>query len=682
MQKGRILAIVTTILLSACPFMAHAGGRPDKLVLERVFSMADSMCRPNGDTIKSWCYYKTGFHVRRRNFTLLTVPSMFMVAKNKRRDYVSESFSRITSCNGEIIKADAVNSLSTVPHHARAMGNLTRYLSPAVYSETIVGNTLLSPFNRINHIYYKYSVTLLMDGNARVFFRPRTNNTQLVTGSALVNASTGRIISAHILGNYDMVSFQIDVEMNTDEPGKEAYAKSCDMAARFRFMKNNIQSRFKVIYGLDTPPKDSLRGLESPELMDSLRPTPLTALEQSLYKDYYFPEKTSTPEDSIKRSNNHKVKAILWDAIGENLLNRIKSNFGENNQGYLRINPLLNPLYFGYSHRKGIVYKFDVRFNYTFSPNTEFNSRLKAGYSFKQKQFYFRLPVTFVYNRRRNGYIQVETGNGNRISTQSIRRGLEQIYPDSLFTGRDLGYFKDTYLQIAHNIDLSRYWGIKTGFVFHRRQAVDKQAFKEFGLTPVYRSSAPSAELMYRPSGWTGPIITLDYERSIKGLFRSNTSYEKWEADAQYKLSLHRLQSVQLRAGAGMYTHMKRSENYFLDYTNFREENIPGGWNDDWSGEFEMLRSEQFNYSKYYVRGNLTYESPMLLLSWIPLIGQTFEAERVYFSMLDAAAMHPYLEVGYGFTTRLLSFGIFAANIKGKFEGIECKVGLELFRHW
>lgn len=55
------------------------------------------------------------------------------------------------------------------------------------------------------------------------------------------------------------------------------------------------------------------------------------------------------------------AKDILWDVIGDNVLNRISQGFGKQNQGYFRISPILNPLYMGYSERKGIVYKFDLK---------------------------------------------------------------------------------------------------------------------------------------------------------------------------------------------------------------------------------------------------------------------------------------------------------------------------------
>ena len=38
--------------------------------------------------------------------------------------------------------------------------------------------------------------------------------------------------------------------------------------------------------------------------------------------------------------------------------------------------------------------------------------------------------------------------------------------------------------------------------------------------------------------------------------------------------------------------------------------------------------------------------------------------------------------MGYGFTNRLFSIGIFVATRNIEYDGIGCRVGLELFRDW
>ena len=136
-----------------------------------------------------------------------------------------------------------------------------------------------------------------------------------------------------------------------------------------------------------------------------------------------------------------------------------------------------------------------------------------------------------------------------------------------------------------------------------------------------------------------------------------------------------------MRLGTGFYTH-KGKEWYFLDYTNFRENNIPGGWNDSWANSFELLGRNWYNVSKYYVRANLTYESPILLAAWIPYVGRYIEKERIYINTLSVSRLHPYIEYGYGFRTRAISVGAFVSQHKWDFKEATLRIGIELFRHW
>ncbi|EFV05552.1 DUF5686 family protein, partial [Segatella salivae] len=147
------------------------------------------------------------------------------------------------------------------------------------------------------------------------------------------------------------------------------------------------------------------------------------------------------------------------------------------------------------------------------------------------------------------------------------------------------------------------------------------------------------------------------------------------------KLKLRQLKSLQMRLGFGGYT-LQSGHTFFLDYTNFRENHVPGGWNDDWSGEFELLNSNKYNESRWYARGNITYESPLLTISHLPWVGHFIEMERIYASVLSSRNCHPYIEIGYGFTTRLFSMGMFLSNDSGKIKEFGCKFGFELFRHW
>ena len=175
-----------------------------------------------------------------------------------------------------------------------------------------------------------------------------------------------------------------------------------------------------------------------------------------------------------------------------------------------------------------------------------------------------------------------------------------------------------------------------------------------------------------------GPLFTFDYERGLPG--KNYLDYERWEIDASLKHRMHRLQTLNLRVGTGFYT--KRDKNFFMDYSNFRDENLPEGWDDDWSGNFQLLDSHIYNMSDYYIRGNVSYESPLMAASFVPFVGRYVERERIYLSTLSIAHTRLYSELGYGFTCRYFSVGIFASFFNTQFQETGAKFTFELFRRW
>jgi hypothetical protein len=261
-----------------------------------------------------------------------------------------------------------------------------------------------------------------------------------------------------------------------------------------------------------------------------------------------------------------------------------------------------------------------------------------------------------------------------------VKEALKEEYPDSIdFDDTDLDKFKDTYLQVFNNIMVFDWFDVETGIVYHHRKALDKATMQQYNMPTSYRSFAPVLGLKFLPWLNRGPLFAINYERAIKGVLESNLDYERWEFDAQWKKKIPGLRVLNLRAGAGLYTN---TENYFLDYENFRDENLPEGWDDNWSGNFQLLSGSEYNRSDYYIRGNISYESPMVFGTWLPYLGKYIEKERCYLSGVQLSHSRPYYEFGYGFTNRYISLGLFASFRGHRFDGCGLQVDFELFKRW
>lgn len=675
---------ITALFFLLCCCMAvrvHATvEKQDSALIKRVFAFG----RNTRDFVSDSADVYTKYYIKidRRNLLLGTAPTLYHLLRDGGRLFFGESYGTVFFKKNHDVHFVPKIRTSTIYHNHQVFDVVNTYFTPRVYTETLFDNRVLSPFNRFNAHFYIYKTVSYSSDSAVIVAKPRIKNTQLVQARAVIDVKTGQIRSFNLDGEYDMLKFSIHGQLQHD--GMFAIVpQTGQVSFKFSYLGNKINARWNTVY---TPCRhNNILSGQIPHnpvaAMKQLRPIPLEEREQAVIDSLLATERSDTADSKTVR----KIKKVIFKDLGANIFEHMKADIGIDSvrKAQLRLGPVFNPLYFGYTHTKGISYHFDLQGRYFFNDNNNMNLRAKIGYSFKLKEIYFRIPLTWNYDIRHNGYAGLTFRNGNRITNSMVLDAIRDERADSIdWEKLDLDYFKDTNLRFftGHDIIHDRIL-LETGIAIHHRSAVNKKQLAALGRPVHYTSFAPFVTIQYTPSGSKGPVLTAQYERSFKDIGHSNTRYERWEFDEQYMYDIPCMRALKIRSGIGFYTN-RSSGNYFLDYYNFHENYISGGWNDDWSGEFSLLPSQWYNASKYYVRGNLTYESPLLFLSFMPLAGQVIEKERVYFNILAVQKLWPYCEVGYSFTNRVFSAGFFIGFSNHKFEGAGLKFGLELFNNW
>lgn len=651
----------------------YASQPTDSLLIQRVWEYGRKLPVSYSDSTSN-SYMRYVIDARRRNPILFLVPSMYVVAKGERR-YIGEVYGKLNIDKDGHFKMKRQVVSGTIPRNRSVMPTTLEYLTPDLYGKTIYDQRLLSPFHRSNRHFYRFTTHYVSNNMFRIDFRPRLNNTQLVTGNAIVDQRTGRIHIASFKGEYDMIAFRVQVIPNTDER-ELRLPQWCSTEAHLGFMGNSIDARFMATYNAPKVVADTVHLRADRKMMDSLRTTPLGKLENEIYAHYQaMRSKTdSIGQDTVKRS---KWKEWAVDVIGDQLISSMSLNAGG---ASIKASPLFNPLYLSYSQSRGLAYKMKISMQYAWNAHRYLTFTPRLGYNFKIKQFYFTAPLRMTYNPKRDGYAEVTWANGNRITNSSVIDKINnrsQAATDEQLS--ELQYFNDNNLKMVNNIGITDWLEVTAGLIYHQRTAVNKKMMQEAGHPVTYRSFSPLLTLQFTP--WKkGPILTANYERSIRNVLQSNLEYERWEFDATYQKRMDCMRLLNVRFGGGFYTNQKTS--YFVDYANFRDENLPNGWDDDWTGQFQLLSRNWYNASDYYLRGHVSYESPLLMLSWMPWLGRYIETERIYLSTLSIEHTRPYTEIGYGFTTRFVSIGLFASFLKTQYQEIGCKFTFELFRKW
>ena len=657
------------------PGICFARDYRDSILMNRVWSfhnLIEKDFKSSNDNV----YALFTINSKRRNVLLWMVPTMYSIAYGD-KEFIGEAYGKLYYDGPYNYHYVPQIKSGTIPHYRRPMPALFESMSPNIYGEQIYGDRLLSPFHRSNRRYYKYKATYGNHNKAVVTFKPRVRNTQLVEGRAVIDFRTGRIDTIAYKGYFDMMKFSTLRTMDTTSV--YGIPSSSYTEAQFKFLFNKIQGDFTAVYNQPRSFPDSIRGQVNQMLIDSLRPFPLTPQQDSIYLRYKEKNEILQQEEEKDSTNKvrfiRKVKDFFWYDVGDYLANSNSLNSGRASIG---ISPLFNPFYMSYSSSKGLSYKLKMFFKYKWNDHRYLTIEPNFGYVTKLRRFYYTVPVYMYYNPKRNGHVAFVWGNGNHTSNGALSDTFKsRIGGDSI----PMPEFRDEYYKLYNNIGIFDWIQLTTGFNYHLRSATAyDELFYKAGLRAKYRSFAPYLSIHLMPWLSRGPMLTANYERSIMKLLGSNLQYERWEFDASYKHNVKQMQVLNLRVGAGFYTN--RNTDYFVDYENFYDNNLPTGWDDNWTGQFQLVDSRWYNESNYYIRGHVSYDSPLLALSWLPWVGRFLESERLYFSALGIERTRPYFELGYGFKCSYFSTGIFASFLNTRYNRFEIKFTFELFRRW
>ncbi len=640
----------------------------DDFVL-KILEYADTLViNPAG--MKMDAYSKVMADLKNSNFVLKYLPTMKAIEKNDGYWFAERYSSLVLKKDGEI-EETVLAEYNSLTDKEQPLSVLSPFLTPTIYSEALFQNKIISPFSRKGNRFYRYKTVPMDNGTVAVGFRPKTESTQLVSGCAVVKEENGQVLNMIAAGEFDMVSFSLQINLREDSP---ALARSCILNSTFEFMGNQIDVGATRIFIDQMRHSPSATG-DTLSLAE-LRPMNFTKEEEA------FVSELLSSKEGIKEELLENESGLTVDAVSDFFFNSIKSSGKKKPNLDVRLSAFLNPKVLSYSKRRGITYRAELIGKNTLSDNSCLSFRFKLGYMFKHNQFYFDAPLTYTFNARRNGQAGLRFTVGNRIINSSISQVLKETsLDDSYLDGLELNYFKNRNIRLNTSYDIADWLNIDLSLGFYERVPTEKEDYEELDLPTSYRTFAPAVDITIKPWKDRGPVLNANYEWGLKGVLGSKIAYDKVELDAQWLKYISPIHSLSLRMGAGFYTN-KSEDIYFYDFNNFKENNLPGGWNDDWSGDFQVLNSSRYNLSDYYFRTNITYESPMLFASYLPLLGRYIESERIYVNGLIAEYSTPYAEYGYGFATRLFSIGVYFSMMNHSYYGMGCRLSFELFHRW
>lgn len=672
-------------------------------------------------------YVKGRVNVRKKNYLLRYVPSMFRLKRGV-RDYMIEMSSDLHFSAPNIYDQKINAVAGTSSKFWKLDGRLPDYFHINLYSPALLYDKLLSPLSPNAKKYYKYSVDSIIyskhDLRYRIKFTPKIKSFQLVTGYMIVSDEVWSIREIYFRGRSEILRINLLMQMGEIGEADEFLPVLYKADGTFRFIGNVLDCKYTALINYKeiqkkrpidprAKPLKSKYDLTSSYTLhcdtnasrvdsayfNKIRPLPLSESEKKLYQDYFMREDTLL---HFKKKMKHAYS--FWGELGDVLTSRYTLDLAKS--GSVRFSPIINPFMLSFGGSNGLSYRQDFKYTALLSRDRLLRIAPKVGYNFKRKEVYWSINSDFDYWPRKRSSLHLNVGNGNRIYSSDILDELKNI-PDSVFDFNQihLDYFKDLYIKVRHSWEITNGLTLDVGLFMHKRTEVNRSNFDSLRVITrtedpseevmdkfrhTYRSFAPHVQVAWTPGQYyymngkrkinlnsKYPTFAVDWERGIKGILSASGQYESIEFDMQHHISVGLLRDFYYRFGWGAFTDQK--ELFFVDFTNFSRSNLPIGWNDEIGGVFQLLDARWYNSSRKYLRGHMVYESPFLMLHHLFKSSPNIMSERLYLNALVVPHLNPYLEVGYGIGTHIFDFGVFASFANWKYREIGCKFTFELF---
>lgn len=605
-----------------------------------------------------------------------------------------------------------------------------------VYNEMSANEAFFMPLRKSSKKYYHYELKRTYTENGMtmctIAFTPIYQSAKLLQGSFVIERDSWRVMQ-FVCEGVDLASeYSIELYMGNTKTTqllpvnavihqKFSYLgnvvtnrnlvninyKSIKLREKREKKKNlNISNSFKV--RLDSVPIKN-----DPLFWANRRKIPLQSKEEELINKYYLEqalkEKKEDEELAIDSLGHKKNTPMQW---AKTMVMDSRYRYRATNITYSGI---LNPTLFGYSSTDGLTYGQEVNVNFELKRQSSLEINAFAGYMFKRKELFTDISTTWNYNPSHLGKLSLSIGNDNKTYSSLFLREIQDSLINNGLNLKDLAfdYYKNYYIRLYNTVEIANGFTIGTGLDYHIRDAADNKVDESAiaastyfpinkktidteteGITKMFnrrKTFAPILTLTWTPEQYYRfdrrqkihvrsrfPTMKVEFSKGLKGVLGSASEYNRFEVDISQNIQLDLMKSFQYHIGMGFFSNQK--SEYFTDFEYFAKRNFPETWDDGIGGVFNLLDRQFYNASDTYVQNHFMYESPFLILNFVPALAKGVVTERIYLSHLYNPYIRSYCEFGYGIGSNLLNAAVFGSFHKLKFHEIGFKVSLNIFK--
>lgn len=559
-----------------------------------------------------------------------------------------------------------------------------------VYSQYFPGQ-VYSPLAYMSGRYYNYQLDSMWKVGDTFYYKiaysPRLANYKFVEGYFVANAENYSIREFFVKGNIEFISYSGTVHMGAEGTRQEFLTQKLFLNTDIKFMGTHLKGEYAshlrynkilahhIAYTQEQKKEQQQYDLS---LQYKTQTDTISAIASRIidYRDSILNagKHTNTGDTVHSSIVQEQIKdPSAFEKMGRFMLRDYSLDLKE--LGQLHISPLVSPILFDYSSSRGLSYNQKLRLSRVTEQDRLYYIEPRLGYNFKYKEFHWGIQGEMNYSPRRMSRIFIDLGNGNKFASRQ---------PQAADTsGGKTNEFRAIHARVGHKIEISNGLTLSTNLALHQYMQLHNH-------TNFYSTFVPEVELQYTPHQYyymngerkvylysRYPTLTFNYARSFKKIFGSTTKFNKIEFDMQQRLKVGPMHALHYRVGFGAFFNY--SDLYFAEFNNLKRNNLPEGWHDDYGGTFHLLTTVKYNEIDKYLRFNIKYDAPLILVPSLFKRIEYITKERLYCNLLLVDTMDPYIEMGYGIGTNLFNVGLFWGGEVTKWDMVGVKFTFEVF---
>jgi hypothetical protein len=462
----------------------------------------------------------------------------------------------------------------------------------------------------------------------------------------------------------------------------------------------NIDLELKNTYRFDVK-KDSIK--RDSLFWTTMRPIPLTANEKTSFIQRDSLATAKAVADSTKASKSKFGSTFMKIITGTTFP-------GDSAKVQVHYGGLVNLKNIGFNPVDGWKYAQNLGFTWKQDSVNAMKLTVVGGYAFSRGKGYGGFEWSQTYLPKKRGVISLSGSIGSEDYKKDLSvPGLLSMGASLLFKENYQRFFYTENLQLNNEIDLANGLKMQIGASYNRLSPLENTTNFSFlkkeefyhpnNITHLqnHESNFIKQDAFILKMGWTYtprhyyymnkgrkemaqskyPTFTLGFEQGLKA-FSTDADYLLAEIGTYKKPEFSFLPVFDWSANAGWF--IRNKQMHFSQFKHFQASTIPALFS-NLGNAFVLLDDYLPSTNQWFLRGNMTYSSPFLLLKNLPVLSNRLWNENLHVSYLHTPNVRHYLQTGYSISRIFMagSVGVFAGFEEGKYQHWGVRIAISGF---